>query len=261
MESSEVFTAAVTVYPELMAGITLLLGLILARVLRAVTRRGLLLLNRSLARFGSDRNQLLGEATQQRLAGAVFWIVAVIAVLLSLNTLGMGRVFTWLDVPLSYLPQLLVGLAIIAAAHLLGVFARLLLDRLHQRPDEGALTGRAAQLAILIIGVITGLQQMGIDVSIISQLLTVLVAAAGGGLALAFAIGARHYVANLVSRSMVARYSPGDEIRVADIEGVVIDIHRTGVDLSTEHGVVTIPAAMFAEHPVWLQRTAGSSKT
>jgi small-conductance mechanosensitive channel len=100
----------------------------------------------------------------------------------------------------------------------------------------------------------TGLQHMGLDVSFIGQLLILVLGAGIGGLALAFALGARRHVANLVAHAMVARYRPGDRIRIGDIEGVVIEVHRVGVDLVTDEGVVTVPAALFADRPV-LRRT------
>ena len=43
------------------------------------------------------------------------------------------------------------------------------------------------------------------------------------------------------------RLTPGERIRIDDEEGTVIEIHTTGVDIATAEGVVTIPAARFAE--------------
>jgi hypothetical protein len=38
-----------------------------------------------------------------------------------MQLLGLGRVFSWLDLPLAFLPRILVGVLIIAAGHVLGV--------------------------------------------------------------------------------------------------------------------------------------------
>ena len=259
MNSSEVLSSIAVGYPELSALVILLLGLLLARVARTLAERGLLLLNRVLARFTGDRADLLSEQSLTRLAQAAFWTVILITVLLALQTLGMGRVFTWLDAPLAYLPRIVVGLAIVGAAHLLGVLTRLLLARLQGEAADGVLP-RLAQGAILIIGLMTGLQHMGLDVTFIGQLLILLVGAGIGGLALAFALGARRYVANLVAQNLVTRYHPGDEIRIGEIEGTIIEIHRTGVDLATPEGVLTVPAALFAEQPVLRRTRAGASE-
>lgn len=261
MNSSETIASMATGYPELTAAVILVLGLIFARVVESLARRSLLLLNRLLARFAGDRADLISEGAGRWLARGLFWLVILVSVLLALRTLGMGRVFIWLDVPLAHLPRIVIGLVIIGAAYLLGIFARLVITRLRSDASEGALLPRAAQAVVLTIGLMTGLQHMGLDVSFIAQLLMLLLAAGLGGLALAFAIGARRYVANLVAHAMVARYSPGDVIRIDDIEGVVIEIHRTGVDVSTEEGVVTVPAAMFSEQPVLRRHPVGSGSS
>lgn len=259
MNTPEVLSSIALSYPELSAVVILLAGLILARVAGRLSERGLVLLNRVLARFAGDRADLLSEAGVRLLARAVFWLVLLVATLLALRTLGMGQVFIWLDAPLVYLPRVLVGLAIIGAAHFLGLLARSLLMRLPGAAGESPLLPRLAQAGILVIGLMTGLQHMGLDVTFIGQLLILLLGLGIGGLALAFAIGARRYVANLVAHSMVDRYSPGDEIRIGDIEGTIIEIHRTGVDLVTAEGVVTVPAALFTEQPV-LRRTQSGAQ-
>jgi small-conductance mechanosensitive channel len=254
LDSPDVLNSIAVSYPELSALVILVAGLVLARVAGKLAERGLVLLNRLLARFAGDRADLIGEADLKALSRAAFWLVVLVAVLLALRTLGMGRVFTWLDAPLGYLPRILIGLAIIGAGYFLGILARAVLMRLPGAMGESPLLPRLAQVSIVVVGLMTGLKHMGLDVTFIGQLLILLLGLGIGGLALAFAIGARGYVANLVAHSLVERYSPGDEIRIGDIEGTVIEVHRTGVDLATADGIVTVPAALFAEQPV-LRRT------
>ena len=67
---------------------------------------------------------------------------------------------------------------------------------------------------------------------------------------LAFALGARRHVANLLAHRELARINVGERIRIDDVEGVVVEIHDTAVDVTTKHGVATVPAARFAESTV-----------
>lgn len=260
MDSSTRFLSLATSYPELMAGVILLLGIIVALVARSLTERGLLVLNGLLTRFGPDGGMLLSERFIRVMKAVVFWTLAAFGALIALHTFGTGRVFAWLDVPLGLLPRILVGLLIIATGYILGLVARNLLSHMPGPAGASVAVPRLIQGAILVIALMTGLQHMGLDVSFIGQLLILLVGAGIGGLALAFALGARQYVANLVAQSIVARHSPGDRIRIKDIEGVVIEVHRTGVDLSTDDGVVTVPAALFAEHPVLRRTQSGGTE-
>lgn len=237
-------------YPEVVAVVMLVVALFAARGGRFLAERGLALVNRSAARVAGGRGELLPDRIVGGLATLVFWTILAAGVLLALRTLGTGRVFTWIDVPLAYLPRVFVGLLIVGAGWVLGVMARNLVARLQSDTGEAALTPRVVQVGIVLLGAMTGLQHMGLDVSIVAQLLILVVGVCLAGLSLAFALGARQYVANLVARGTVGRYAPGDRLRIDDIEGTVVEIHRTGVDLATGEGVVTVPAARFAESAV-----------
>lgn len=245
-------------WPEIAAIVLIVGGVLLARVARYLAQRAFAVVNRSVARVGVGRGDLLSERVIRLLGDVAFWLVLAVAVLLALRTLGMGRVFTWIDVPLSYLPQLFVGFVIIGVGHLLGVVARNLVVRLQGSRGDTRLTPRIVQLGIFLIGAMTGLQHMGLDVSFIAELLILVVGVCLAGLSLAFALGARQYVANLVAGSAVARFAPGDRIVIDGIEGTIIELHRAGVDLATADGVVTVPAAMFTDHIVLRRDESGA---
>lgn len=238
-------------YPEVAAVVLILVGLGLARVARYLTLRGLSMANRGMARVGTGRADLVSERIIRLLGTGAFWLMVAVAVLLALRTLGTGRVFTWIDVPLAYLPRLFVGLLIIGIGYLLGKVVRNLLLRLQgAEASRQLLVPRIVQAAIFLVAAMTGLQHMGLDVSFVAELLILVVGVCLAGLSLAFALGARQYVANLVAGPAVARFAPGDRIVIDGTEGTLIEIHRTGVDLATAEGVLTVPAAMFAEQPV-----------
>lgn len=240
--------------PEVVAIVIAVLGLVGARLLRAATLRLGRGLGGVIARSGG------GEAVSDRAvrltASVLFWAAIAMTLLLVLRTLGTGRVVAWLDVPIGYLPRLVVGLLIVATGQVLGVAARNLLTR-DATGGAQPLAGRLVQAAILVLAVLTAVQHVGLDVSFVQQLLVLLLALTLGGLSLAFALGARRHVANLVARSATARFTPGDVIRIDEHEGAIIEIHRGGVDLSTTEGVVTIPAARFEEVAV-LRREPGA---
>ena len=103
---------------------------------------------------------------------------------------------------------------------------------------------------IVGVAVIISMQTLGLDVSFVAQFVLVITAAALGGLTLAFVLGARAHVANLIGASELARYAVGDRIRLGDIEGAIVEIRRTGAEIATEEGIVSIPASQFLDSPV-----------
>lgn len=240
-------------YPEIAAIVLVIAGMVLARFARFLAVRALLLLNRSALRMGG-RGDLLPDRVVRALGAAAFWTVLAIGVLLALRTLGTGRVFTWIDAPLAYMPRFFVGLVIIGAGYVIGSVTANLVVRMQGPGGDARITPRIVQSAVVLMGAMTGLQHMGLNVSFVADLLILVVGVCLAGLSLAFALGARQYVANLVARSAVARFAPGDRIRLlgadggaAGIEGTIVEIHRGGVDLATPEGVVSVPACRFDE--------------
>jgi hypothetical protein len=103
--------------------------------------------------------------------------------------------------------------------------------------------------AIVPIALITGLQQLGIDISLITQLTLIVPGAMPGGLTLAFAPGARRYVANLMGQSELARNFLGWRLRLDGVEGESVEIYRSGPTLATEEGLVSFQAARLSRNP------------
>ena len=51
------------------------------------------------------------------------------------------------------------------------------------------------------------------------------------------------HVANLLARRELSRLAIGERIRVDGVEGDIVDIYNTGLDIATEDGITSIPAA------------------
>ena len=71
-----------------------------------------------------------------------------------------------------------------------------------------------------------------------------------GGISLAFALGSRQLVENLLARRSLDRYRIGDLVRVNGSEGRIIEMLSTAVVIETAEGVVTIPARRFVDGDV-----------
>jgi len=237
----------VDAYPELTAVAVLVLGFVLGKLAETAVRHLLVLADRLVARYGT-RQQTLFSPLFQRVFGLVTYAtVLVIAVILAVRLLDIEQLSAWLDGALAYAPRFVVGLFIIGIGNVVGALLRNLTAGLLGDGDADALTPRLVHAGVVTVAVITGLQQLGIDISFITQLALVLLASLVGGLSIAFALGARRYVANLMAQPELARYGTGERLRIDADEGVVVEIHRTGLILATDEGLVSIPAARLAE--------------
>jgi small-conductance mechanosensitive channel len=69
-----------------------------------------------------------------------------------------------------------------------------------------------------------------------------------GGAALAFGLGARSLVANVIGAQYTRRHCQvGDLIRLGATEGEVIEIAQAGIVIATAEGKAIIPARLFHE--------------
>ncbi|MBX3705589.1 MAG: mechanosensitive ion channel [Pseudomonadales bacterium] len=234
-------------YPEIAALLVLILGLVLGKVAERGVRHALALVERLASRTGSRHGGLFSPAFQRASGLLAYGIVLALAITEAIRLLGISQLTSWLDQALAYAPRVVIALFILGIGNALGVLARNLVAGVagHGTPD--ALGPRAVQAAILVVAIITALQQLGIDISFITQLAMIVLAAVVGGLSLAFALGARRYVANLLAQTELARYGTGERLRIDQDEGLVVEIHRTGLVLATPEGLVSIPAARLAE--------------
>lgn len=233
-------------YPELAAVVVLVLGTALGRVAQLLVLRVLALSDRLVGRYGSRERELFPPVLQQVFSLLVFATVLVMAAVIAVRLLDIAELTAWLDAVLGYVPRFLVGLFIIGVGNVVGALLRNLSAGVVAGGDGSALLPRMVHLGVVAIAVITGLQQMGIDISFVTQLALVGLAALLGALSLAFALGARQHVANLMAQSELSRYATGDRLRIDGDEGVIVEIHRTGLTLTTDEGLVSIPAARLA---------------
>ena len=238
------------------AAIILLAGWGIAMVLRAGTNRAGDHINRLLDRaFRSGRlaEFRLSQRILSALAEVIFWITLFVFASIAARAAGLNTFANWLDRIVANLPNLIAGALVIVIGFFLGAFARDLVTATTSaaRPAQSLLVGKAAQFAVIIIALIVGLDQIGINVTFIVIVLAIATGVVLGGFALAFGLGARGYVANLIgARELKREFEPGQIIRIGDIEGEILDITETTIVLTTGDGRRRIPAASIASDSI-----------
>lgn len=231
---------------ELVAIAILVLGAIAARLASAGVGAVLGFVDRRAARWSTDDTALISPRLIRVSRAIVFWLILIFAVSYALRVIGVGEISTMLASLIGFIPQLLVAFTIVVAGHVLGLIASHLLVELAESLQADSVAPRLVYAVFVTVGAVMGLQHIAVDISFVTQLLLIFVAIVGGGLMLAFALGARQHVANLLARRELARLSVGDRVRVGTTEGEVIDIFETGLDVATDEGITTIPSSLLA---------------
>jgi small-conductance mechanosensitive channel len=180
----------------------------------------------------------------------VFWLLMLVFVTLATEIMGLGLFGTWLREIVTYLPLAIAGVLIVLAGFVVSSLTRDLIASTMASAglSHGDLLGRTAQIVILFTAIIIGVDQIGIDIAFLSLIAGIVLAAMLGAIALAFGLGARIHVSNVIASNELRRlYQVGDRVRVGDIEGRVMDIRASRVLVETEAGTSDIPARLFDE--------------
>ena len=236
--------------PELVALATLVGGIVIARLASLGVGALLGAIDRRAARLTTTEDGLIPPGLIRVSRVFVFWLLIAAAVLLSLRLMGIGGLPELLNSVLGFMPKLFVAFSIIVAGHLLGLFSAQMLSRLRDSWSPRSAVPRLLYLAIMSVAVVMGLQHVNVDITFVTQLVLILVGTISAGLMLAFSLGARQHVANLLARRELGRLNIGDRVRIDGIEGSIVDIHSTAVDIATGEGIASVPAARFAERGV-----------
>lgn len=242
--------------PSILGALLLVIaGWVLARVLRALTSRAVLLIESVFARVnqrpGAPPPRIRGVAVV--LGTVVFWGVLLIFATAAAQVLQISSFAEWLGRLIGYLPTLAAGILIIFAGYLLSRFVANLVvataTRLDHRQRE--MLARISQVVILTAALLVGADQIGVRVTFLAIFAAAIAFVVGGGIALAVGLGARDYVANLIGAHQLRQaFAIGQSIRVSGYQGRILDLTATTVVLEIDEGRVTLPGRVYGEGPV-----------
>ena len=243
--------AVSTVAPRLMvAAVLLVLGLVIAYVVRSLGRR---LIGRVLQLLPArvQRNRRAGELRRYAdltVGRVLFWAVLVLFAFPASETLGVPVISAWFNGAARYLPQLFAAALIVFGGFIGG---RLLADMIARAaPAAGfihaAALGRTAQVVTLIVSVLVAVDQAGLSVGFLTDALLLTLAGGLLGGALTFALGARATVANILASAQLRKlYRVGHRVRIGDFQGEIVATTATSVVLDSEDGHISVPASIF----------------
>ena len=232
----------------------LLLGWLAARLLRGLSMQ---ITTRAMGRLAGtqpiepevERSQTY-RSVPNLTARVVYWTVFLFFVAAALEQLGLHAVSNMLALVTAYLPRILFGILIVFVGIWSGAYVRGLIVRAARRAGvaQGAFVGRIAQLLIVLIVGVVAIEEIGIESAALVISLAAALAITLGAAGLAFGLGARSAVSNLIAAHYLRDlYRVGDLIRVGELEGRIVEIGRVAVLIESEQGRVTIPAQRFGD--------------
>ena len=246
------------------AFIVLIAGWVLAWALRRVVRR---VFRRLAAQIPSGTGRVAwSEAVDDNdvgnvAAGGVYWLVLLVTSMVAIDALDIAVFSRWVGAFASYLPRLALAAAILFVGIVGGRLARNAIVKTAIRLPVSQARGlaRFAQLAIVIATGLVAAERLGLDVSLLSAVFMILVAATLAAAALAFGLGARDIVADILAMHYVNKsHRMGQRVRLGQDEGRIVRTSRTAVSLETVDGEMSIPGRDFVNARCVLLSEEGS---
>jgi small-conductance mechanosensitive channel len=180
----------------------------------------------------------------------VFWLVFLSFVLMSLERLGFSLAVLPLQALIAYLPRLLAAILILIigalVAQLAGKATQATTASMGVEFHQGL--GRAAHWLVLATAAILAVDQLGLNISLLTNLVTNVVTIAVAGLALAFGLGGRDVARNVLAGYYARElFTPGDRLAVYDEEGTLEAIGTLNAELGVNGGRLVIPNSRLIE--------------
>lgn len=240
--------------PQLVGAIAILiLGWLVAKILKTLT-----------VRLANSFDRLSGFLGLSHVIGAhkmnasmiaiignvIFWLAILFFLTAATNLLGLTMFAGWLDRVIGHLPNILSGVLIIFAGVVVGNLVNDAVDTAAQAMPsrQRALLARGAQIFTVATMIVIGVDQIGIDITVLITVIAIVVGTLLGGVAIAFSLGSRTLVSNLIgARYLNKDYRIGESIRIGDIVGTVLEISSVAIILDTSEGRMTVPAKKFSE--------------
>ena len=256
----------ISILPNLVfAIIILIIGFFTARILRALVSRFITNLDRFIIskKLKNKIREIQLEQSAKLGGKIIYWFVLIFFLTIATQVLGLPVITTWLSGLVYYLPNIIFAAIII----FLGIIGGKLLGEMISTAAASSslayisVLGKIIQYTILFITILIAIDQIGINIDILTNVIDIILAAILLGAALAFGLGAKTSVSNiLASHYFKNRYNEGQMIRIGDIEGKIIQITPTAVIVDTLEGTATIPAKKFSENFSILIKSKGTSK-
>jgi len=194
---------AIDFLPKLIGIIVILLvGWIIAKIVQRIVTKLLKVvqLDRASEKAGIARFLRKGEIkhTLSELLGMViYWLIILAAIMATANVLQLEVAAQMLNQFIGFVPKVIASVFVLVLgiffANLLGAVVRS--AAINAGIGEGRTLGKIAQVIVIIFAVVTALFQLEIAKGILLSAFTVILAAIGLGLALAFGLGCKDIAA------------------------------------------------------------------
>ena len=124
------------------------------------------------------------------------------------------------------------------------------------------MVGRLVHVSLIVVSAVVAINQLGVDLTFITTVTAIVLAGLLIAAALAFGMGARELVSNVLSAHFVQKiYHVGYEIEIAGIRGTIVEITETHIIVESPDDRIAVPARLFASSISTIRKSGGAYAT
>ncbi len=233
--------------PNLIGAIVLLfVGMFVASVVSTVVRQALKMLEKQ--QFVKDFLKKVGlnNGLNNALAKFSYWLVFIVFLKPATETLGLDALTDTVDDLIAFAPKIF-SFAVIASVTYFGAkILRELVEAAIGSVDKSIVRpiGGTVQAVIMIFGIVTALSQLGVNLSLVNNSLTVIVAGLALAFAISFGLGGRQLAASYLAGTLKATpLKVGQKVVAGDIKGKVKSVGAVSAVIETKEGDTVVSLA------------------
>ncbi len=200
--------------------------------------------------FGRQLNHIELKKPAEYVGTTFFWLVLAFTLLLITDILNLTIIRTGMEGIIRYTPNILAAILVLFAANILSKVVGEFMISVSSRLGftYGNVLAKVARLLILLTAIIIVVDQIGIEVTFLINLINIVLATLLFSAALAFGLGARTSLSNILAAYYVRKlYKEGDQVQIDGVTGKIAKIDTTAVLIDTMDGRVVIPTKVFSE--------------
>jgi hypothetical protein len=188
----------------------------------------------------------------------IYYFIFLIAISTAIESLEMQVLTDLITQIIEFFPKVLVASIIFIFGFYLATFIRDLITSTTRSIGmaSGGIFGNIVFYFLLIMVSVLAIEQLGIDASLITDNITILIAGVIISGALAYGLAAVDTMGNILAVFFAKKtFAVGQYVRIGDLEGQIVEISSVNITLAKKGKRIIIPAKQFSKESVIISIT------
>jgi hypothetical protein len=251
LKSLEEFITLVSGFlPKLIGALLLyILGRIIAKIVKKVVIKAIQITKLNVLITKTKINDYFEKAGltanfEEFIGSMVYWAVFLVFLMSASEVIGIQIISTTIAELVNYLPNVIAAIIIILITTFIARFVKDIVVKSLEQVNLGSssIIGSSTFILIMLFGLTIALSQLGLDVTIITTNITLILGGIMVACVLTFTYGSHRAVTNLIAGYYVKKqFKAKDDIVVSGLTGKIKELNSINLILTSDNKDMMIP--------------------